>query len=155
MKLKIDENHLFLKAVEIVRWTFSRKGKQGTQPIILSKTLFLYISHQHQPSWTNQCGFLEIPAGLLPVHGLESSKEWGWGEVEWMDFGVGRWKLLHLERISNEVLLYSIGNYIQSLGGRTWWKIVWEKECIYLGHYAVQQKWTQLCKSTILQLKKR
>ena len=30
--------------------------------------------------------------------------------------GVGRCKLLYLEWISKEVLLYSIGNYIQSLG---------------------------------------
>ena len=38
------------------------------------------------------------------------------------EFGVSRCKLLHLEWLSNEVLLYSIGNYIQSLeidhGGR-------------------------------------
>ena len=32
------------------------------------------------------------------------------------EFGVSRWKLLHLEWISNEVLLYSTGNCIQSLG---------------------------------------
>ena len=32
------------------------------------------------------------------------------------EFGVGRCKLLHLEWISNEVLLYSTGNYVQSLG---------------------------------------
>ena len=32
------------------------------------------------------------------------------------EFGVGRCKLLHLEWIGNEVLLYSTGNYIQSLG---------------------------------------
>ena len=32
------------------------------------------------------------------------------------EFGVGRCKLLHAEWISNEVLLYSIGNYVQSLG---------------------------------------
>ena len=32
-----------------------------------------------------------------------------------MEFGVSRFELLHLEQISNEVLLYSIGNYIQSL----------------------------------------
>ena len=32
------------------------------------------------------------------------------------EFGVSRCKLLHLEWISNEVLLYSTGNYIQSLG---------------------------------------
>ena len=40
----------------------------------------------------------------------------GWGGSG-MDeeFGVGRCKLLHLEWISNEVLLYSTANYIQSL----------------------------------------
>ena len=36
----------------------------------------------------------------------------GWdGEI-----GAGRCKLLHLEQINNEFLLYSTGNYIQSLG---------------------------------------
>jgi len=30
-------------------------------------------------------------------------------------FGVGRCKLLHLEWMDNEVLPYSIGNYVQSL----------------------------------------
>ena len=33
-----------------------------------------------------------------------------------LEFGVGRCKLLHLEWISQEVLLYSEGNSIQSLG---------------------------------------
>ena len=32
------------------------------------------------------------------------------------EFGVGRCKLLHLEWISNAVLLYSTGNHVQSLG---------------------------------------
>ena len=32
------------------------------------------------------------------------------------EFGIGRYKLLHSEWISHEVLLYSTGNYIQSLG---------------------------------------
>ena len=32
------------------------------------------------------------------------------------EFGISRCKVLHLEWISNEVLLYSAGNYIQSLG---------------------------------------
>ena len=31
-------------------------------------------------------------------------------------FGVCRCKLLHVKRISNEVLFYSTGNYMQSLG---------------------------------------
>ena len=39
------------------------------------------------------------------------------GEGNGMDweFGVSRCQLLHLEWISNEVLLYSTGNYVQSL----------------------------------------
>ena len=32
------------------------------------------------------------------------------------EFGVSKCKLLHAEWISNEVLVYSTGNYIQSLG---------------------------------------
>ena len=34
--------------------------------------------------------------------------------MDW-EFGVSRCKLLHLERISNEVLLYSTESYIQLL----------------------------------------
>ena len=42
----------------------------------------------------------------------------GSGKGSGMDgeFGVSRCKLIHLEWLSNEVLLYSTGNYIQSLG---------------------------------------
>ena len=36
-------------------------------------------------------------------------------EIDW-EFGVDGCKLLRLEWISNEVLLYSIGNYIQPIG---------------------------------------
>ena len=55
------------------------------------------------------------------------------GEGSGMDgeFVVSRCKLLHLEWINNEVLLYSTGNYIQSLGmehnGREY-----EKENVYI-----------------------
>ena len=70
-------------------------------------------------------------------------------------FRVDRCKLFHLEWISNEVLLYSTGNYIQSLGeehaGRQYEKknvhITW------LDHYAEQQKLIQYSKSTILKIK--
>ena len=34
--------------------------------------------------------------------------------MDW-EFGVSRWKLLHLEWISNKILLYSAGSYVQSL----------------------------------------
>ena len=42
----------------------------------------------------------------------------GEGEGGGMDreYGVGRCKLLHLEWMNNEILLYSTGNYSQSLG---------------------------------------
>ena len=39
----------------------------------------------------------------------------GGSGMDWK-LGVGRSKLLHLEWISNEVLLYSMRNYIQSFG---------------------------------------
>ena len=39
---------------------------------------------------------------------------WGGSGMDW-EFGINRCKLSHLEWISNEVLLYSTGNYIQSL----------------------------------------
>ena len=38
----------------------------------------------------------------------------GGSGMDW-EFGVSRCKLLHLEWISNEILLYNTGNYIQSL----------------------------------------
>ena len=40
----------------------------------------------------------------------------GGGSEEDGESGVGRCKLLHLEWISNDVLPYSTGNYIQPLG---------------------------------------
>ena len=40
--------------------------------------------------------------------------EGGGSGMDW-EFGDSRCKLLHLEWIINEVLLYSTGNYIQSL----------------------------------------
>ena len=55
-----------------------------------------------------------------PIYKMETS---GYGEqtcggggsgMDW-EFGVNRCKLLHLELISNEILLYSTGNYIYSL----------------------------------------
>ena len=48
------------------------------------------------------------------------------------EFGVHRCKLLHLEWMGYGVLLYSTGNYV------------------WLGHFAVQQKWEKHCKLTIL-----
>ena len=53
-------------------------------------------------------------------HGELTCSCWGEGGGSGLDgeFGVGKCKLLHLhlERIGNGILLYSTGNYIQSLG---------------------------------------
>ena len=68
------------------------------------------------------------------------------------EFGVSICKLLHIEWINNKVLLYRTGNYTQypmiNHTGKEY-----DKEYIYikLNHFAVQQKFTQHCKSTILQ----
>ena len=43
-----------------------------------------------------------------------AKREWRGSGMDW-EFGVNRCKLLHLEWISNEILLYSTGNYVQLL----------------------------------------
>ena len=63
------------------------------------------------------------------------------GEGKDWEFGVSRCKLLYIEGINNNVLLYSTGNYIQypvrNHNGKGY-----EKECIHMynNHFAVQQK---------------
>ena len=77
--------------------------------------------------------------------------EGGRSGMDW-EFGVGRCKLLHLEWVSDEVLLYSTGNYIQSLwiehDGREYEKKNVDID-VWLGYFVVQQKLAQYCKSTI------
>ena len=46
---------------------------------------------------------------------MVAKRERGGRGRDW-EFGVGRYKLLCLEWISNDVLLHSTANYIQSLG---------------------------------------
>ena len=67
------------------------------------------------------------------------------------EFGVSRCKPLHLEWISNGVLLYSTGNYIQFPGIDHVENNI-KKEDVYICmiHFAVQQKLAQQCKLTIL-----
>ena len=60
--------------------------------------------------------------------------------------------------VNNKVLLYSIGDYIQypeiNHNGKEYKKRIYMYIYIWLNHFAVQQKSTQHCKSTIFQLKK-
>ena len=110
----------------------------------------LYVESKIWHRWTclqKRNRFTDIENRLVVAKGK--------GEGSGMDwvFGVSRYKLFHSEWISNEVLLYSTGNYIQSLGiehdGRKY-----EKKNVYIhvwqDYYAIQQKLTQHCKSTIL-----
>ena len=50
------------------------------------------------------------------IHGEQTCGCQGGGSGMDREFGLGRCKLLHLKWISNEVLLYKLGNYIQSPG---------------------------------------
>ena len=59
------------------------------------------------------------PSHRKETHGLGEQtcgcqQGWGGSGVDW-ELGVNRYKLLPLEWISNEILLCSTGNYVQSL----------------------------------------
>ena len=85
--------------------------------------------------------------------------------MDW-EFWISRHKLLHewmewIEWISNEVLLHSTGNYIQSFGIKHGRREYEEKNLsiylsiclsIKLGHFRVEQKLTEHCKSTIIKI---
>ena len=68
------------------------------------------------------------------------------GGMDW-EFEISRYRLLYIELINNKVLVYSTANYIQypviNQNGKEY-----EKE-YSLNHFAVQQKLTQHCKSTM------
>ena len=75
------------------------------------------------------------------------------GRMDW-EFGISRCKLVYLEWINNNVLLYRTGNYIQypviNHNGKEY---IHTHIYIYIKliHFAVEQKLTQHCKSTVLQ----
>ena len=56
----------------------------------------------------------------------------GWSGVDW-ESGVSRYEPLHLEWISNEILLYSTGNFIQSLVIKhDGWYNMRKRMCVYI-----------------------
>ena len=59
---------------------------------------------------TKQNRLTDIENRLVVAKGEEGKVGMDWA------FGVSRCQLVHLEWISSEVLVYSTGNYIQSLG---------------------------------------
>ena len=92
------------------------------------KYALTYIQNQNRV--TGKDNILTVAKG----EGKESKKD--------LDFGVSRCKLLHLEWINNNVLLYITGNYIQTPG-------IYMYNCI-----TVQQKLAQHCKSTMIKIHK-
>ena len=67
-------------------------------------------------------------------HGEPTCGCQGEGEgVGWTgECGVNSCKLWHLGRISTEVLLYGTGELYPISWDRTGWKIIWDKECMYM-----------------------
>ena len=80
------------------------------------------------------------------------TRGWG-GGISW-EIGIDIYTLLYIKYITNKNLLYSTGNSTQYsvlayLGKES--KKEWIYVYVYLIHFAVQQKLTQHCTSTILQ----
>ena len=73
----------------------------------MPKSLYLLPSGNHMPSQIGNKSEKDWVMSLIYKWNLQNRMDW--------EFGVSRCKLLHLEWISNEILLYSTGNYIQSL----------------------------------------
>ena len=86
------------------------------------------------------------------TYGYQGGK-WVWGGINWKST-TDTYTLLYIKQITNNNLLYSTGNSTQC-SVMTYMGIESKKEWIYiyvqLIHFAVQQKLTQHCKSTILQ----
>ena len=83
---------------------------------------------------------------------MVSEGERGESGMDW-EFRDNRCQLLHLEWISNEVLLYITGNYIQTPGTDHKEDNMRKRMCVCVCVFnitVVQQKLAQHCKSTIL-----
>ena len=68
-------------------------------------------------------------------HGQQTSGcRGGGGGRSWRDweFGVNKSKLLHVEWIDNEILLYSTGNYVQKLRWNMMKDNLRKRVCVYV-----------------------
>jgi len=73
----------------------------------------LYVESKIQHKWTypqNRNRLTDMENRLVVAKGEEGGSRMNW------EFGVSRCKLWYLEWISSQVLLYSTGNWVQSLG---------------------------------------
>ena len=124
-------------------WTLWEKARVGCFKRTASKHVY-YLGWNTSPAQVG-CMRQGLGPGALVAKGEE-----GLGGKDW-EFGVSRWKLLYTKLINNNVLLmHSTKKYIQypviNHNGKVYAYIY-----IYTSHFAVHQKLTQYCKSTILE----
>ena len=128
--------HNNMDATEIL--TLSEVGKRKTN--IMGYHIYVESNIGHK--WTylqNRNRLIDIENRLVVAKG-EEGKGVGW---------TGIWGLVDANYYMYKQWAPTVqhrGLYLVSWD-RPWWKIIWERECIYvwLDHYAVQQKLTQHC----------
>ena len=106
-----------------------QRGQEWRSEVLGSKEERVWQTH---PIYQNRKRLTDMENRLVVVKGEREGSQ-----MDWV-FGVGSCKLLHLEWISNEVLLYSTGNYIQSLvteHDRRWYEK--KNVCICLSIYII------------------
>ena len=100
------------------------------------------IWHKWAYLWDRN-GLIDIENRCVAAEGIGGGMDW--------EFEISRCKLVYIEWINNNILLYSTGNYIQypviNHNGKEYEKQIHAQH----NHFAVQQKLTEHCKSTILQ----
>ena len=133
------------------------KTKQREEPRSNSELLLGKYKAQHLRSKNNS----KLSKNSRE-RGLVVDKGWGgeWEGRKDQEFGISRCKLLYIEWINSKALLASTGNYIQHACEKPSRKRIRKRIQIYtyiyikLNRFAVQQKLTQHCKSTIRQWNK-
>ena len=109
---KKEQNTAICSNMDAARYyhtKWSKSEKRNTNTI----WYHLYLESKIWHRWT----YLQDRNGLTDVENrfVVAKEEGGGSGMDW-EFGVWWCKLLHLEWISNEVLLYSMEDYIKSLG---------------------------------------
>ena len=142
LAIKKEQNNAICSNMHATRDSHSKWHKSGRERHTI--WYHLYVESKIWHRWTyllkrNRLTFI----GNKPV--VAKGEGVGWtGSLGLVDAN-------YLEWMSNVALLYSTGNYSQSLVIEH--DRIWEKKryiYVYLGYFAVQQKLTEHCKSTIM-----
>ena len=140
---------LFLEPISNPIWW--RKGFQLTFSFFLPQTFAEHHLCSRHSTWEyprlTRNLFLKCSQGPRQVHrNLESNLNQT--HEGFLKEAISKWRQKsHLEWMNNKVLIYSTGNYIQypviNHNGKEYEK--------YMNHFAVHEKLTQHCKSTLLE----